>query len=122
MDYSSLIDKRRLRFAGLEEAVGDPDLFANPKRATEILREHRNLKYSLDLWEKLEDTRRQLADNQELAKSGDPDFAEMAAEEIPGQEKSILELADELQYALLPADPDGLDLRGIPDIHGGISP
>ena len=40
MDYSSLIAKRRERFSELEDAVGDPDLFSDPKRATDILREH----------------------------------------------------------------------------------
>jgi peptide chain release factor 1 len=106
VDYSSLITKRRERFSELEEAVGDPELFSDPKRATEILREHRKLKQSLDLWETLEDTKRQLADNQELAKSDDPDFAAMAAEEIPGLEESVAKLSEELQYALLPADPN----------------
>ncbi len=106
MDYSSLIAKRRERFSELEEAVGDPDLFSSPKRATEILREHRKLKQTLDLWEKLENARSQLADNQELAKSDDPDFSAMAAEEIPGLQATIATLADDLQYALLPADPN----------------
>ena len=79
MDYSSLISKRRERFSELEEAVGDPELFSDPKRATEILREHRKLQQTLELWETLEDEKRQLADNQELAKSDDPEFAAMAA-------------------------------------------
>lgn len=118
MDYSSLIDKRRIRFAGLEEAIGDPNLFDHPKRATEILREHRNLKASLDLWDKLEDTKRQLADNQELVRSGDPDFAEMAAEEIPAQETTIAELTEQLQYALLPADPSE-DRDALVEIRAG---
>ena len=83
MDYSALIAKRRDRFAELEEAVGNPDLFADPKRATDLLREHRKLKQTLDLWEKLQATKRHLDDNQDLAKSDDPDFAAMAAEEIP---------------------------------------
>ncbi len=118
MDYSSLISKRRERFSELEEAVGDPELFSDPKRATEILREHRKLKQSLDLWETLEDTKRQLADNQELAKSDDPDFAAMAAEEIPGLEESIAKLADDLQYALLPADPNE-DRDALVEIRAG---
>lgn len=105
MDYSSLIARRRERFSELEDAVGDPDLFSDLKRATEILREHRRLKQTLDLWEKLEDTKRQLADNQELAKSDDPEFSAMAAEEIPALEASISALSEDLQYALLPADP-----------------
>jgi len=106
MDYSQLISKRRDRFAELEEAVGDPDLFSDPKRATEILREHRKLKQTLDLWEKLESSKRQLADNLELSKSEDAEFAAMAAEEIPVLEASIKELANDIQYALLPADPN----------------
>ncbi len=118
MDYSSLISKRRQRFAELEEAVGDPELFSNPKRATEILREHRNLKYSLDLWDKLETTRRQLAENQELARGDDPEFAEMAAGEIPGQEKTIAQVSEELQYALLPADPSE-DRDALVEIRAG---
>ncbi|MEI6654836.1 MAG: peptide chain release factor 1 [Verrucomicrobiota bacterium] len=106
MDYSSLIAKRRDRFAELEEAVGDPELFADPRRATELLREHRKLKQTLDLWEKLQSTKRHLADNLELTKSEDPEFVALAAEEIPALEASVAGLADDLQYALLPADPN----------------
>ncbi|MES2660662.1 MAG: peptide chain release factor 1 [Verrucomicrobiota bacterium] len=106
MDYSSLISKRRDRFSELEEAVGDPDLFSDPKRATEILREHGKLKQTLALWDKLEASKRHLEENQELAKSDDPDFSAMAAEEIPGLEKEIGQLGNDLQYALLPADPN----------------
>ncbi len=106
MDYSTLINKRRERFAELEEAVGDPNLFSDPKRATEILREHGKLKQTLALWDDLESKRRQLADNIDLAKSDDPEFSAMAADEIPGLEKSIAQLSEELQYALLPSDPN----------------
>jgi peptide chain release factor 1 len=106
VDYSPLIAKRRDRFAELEEAVGNPDLFADPQRATGILREHRKLKQTIDLWEILQSTRRQLADNQELAKSDDAEIAAMAAEEIPGLEATLTRLSDDLQYALLPADPN----------------
>ncbi len=106
MDYSSLIAKRRERFSELEDAVGDPDLFSDPKRATDILREHRKLKQTLDLWANLQSAKRQLAENQELAKSDDPEFSAMAAEEIPGLETTIATLSDDLQYALLPADPN----------------
>ena len=106
VDYSALIAKSRARFSELEEAVGNPDLFADAKRATGILREHRKLQQTLALWEHLTTARRQLADNQELAKSDDPDLAVMAAEEIPGLEAAIAKFADDLQYALLPADPN----------------
>lgn len=105
MDYSSLIAKRRERFQELGEAVADPDLFSEPKRATAILREHRKLKQTLELWENLTGCQRQLADNRELAKADDAEIAAMAAEEIPALEQSIAVLTGDLQYALLPADP-----------------
>jgi peptide chain release factor 1 len=118
VDYSSLIAKRRDRFTELEDAVGDPDLFADPSRATAILREHRRLKQTLELWERLEESRRQLADNQELAKSDDPDLCAMAAEEIPALEATISSLAEDLQYALLPADPNE-DRDALVEIRAG---
>jgi peptide chain release factor 1 len=118
LDYSALIAKRRDRFHELEEAVGDPELFADPKRATGLLREHRRLQQTLELWDRHEDARRQLADNQELAKSDDPEFAAMAAAEIPGLEATIRQLAEDLQYALLPADPNE-DRNALIEIRAG---
>lgn len=105
MDYSQLIARRQARFLQVEEALGAPELFSNPSRAKDILREHRNLKHSIDLWNRLQDAGRQLADNRELALSDDPDLSAMAAEEIPALETLIASLGEELQYALLPAAP-----------------
>jgi peptide chain release factor 1 len=118
MDYTQLISKRKERFAALEEAVGDPDLFSDPKRATEILREHRKLKQTLDLWETLRNTETQLEDNRELAKADDKEFAAMAAEEIPELEKSVAKLREDMQYALLPADPNE-DRDALVEIRAG---
>lgn len=64
MDYSTLIAKNRNRFGELEDAVGDPNLFSDPKRAREILREHRRIKETLELWDRLESTKKQLEENQ----------------------------------------------------------
>ncbi len=118
MDYTALICKRRERFAELAEAVGDPALFNDPKRATAILREHRRLQQTLELWDKLQTARRNLIDNQDLAKSDDPEFATMAAEEIPGLEAAIAQLSEDLQYALLPADPNE-DRNALIEIRAG---
>lgn len=106
MDYATLITQRRRRFAEVSEKIEDPSLFSDAKRASEVMREHRRLKEVLDLWDQLENLRRQLADNQELAKDDDPELAAIAAEEIPPLETRISSLEEELQYALLPADPD----------------
>jgi peptide chain release factor 1 len=105
VDYSQLIARRQARFLEVEEALGDPELFSNPSRAKDILREHRNLKHSIELWNRLQDTKRQLEDNRELSLSEDADLSAMAAEEIPTLERLLTALTEEVQYALLPADP-----------------
>jgi peptide chain release factor 1 len=118
MDYSQLIEKRKGRFRELEEAVGDPNLFDNPKRATEILREHRKLQQTLELWDTLQTTETQLSENQELARSDDPELAEMAAMEIPELDASLAKLREDMQYALLPADPNE-DRDALVEIRAG---
>lgn len=118
MDYSVLIEQRKQRFAELEHAIGDPDLFADPKRATETLREHRRLKETLQIADQLEQSKRQLLENLELAKSDDPEFAEMAAAEITQLEAEIPRLSSNLQYALLPADPNE-DRDALVEIRAG---
>ncbi|MGV3533845.1 MAG: peptide chain release factor 1, partial [Chthoniobacteraceae bacterium] len=54
----------------------------------------------------------------ELAKETDPELAEMAQAEIPGLEKRITELEKEVQYALLPPDPNE-DRDAIVEIRAG---
>ncbi len=104
MDYGGLIEKRKARFAEVEEIISDPNLFSDQKRATEVMREHRRLKDLIAMWEELETCRKDLADNQELAKEDDEEMAEMALEEIPELEARIEKLTQDVQYALLPRD------------------
>ncbi|MFC5049572.1 peptide chain release factor 1 [Rubritalea spongiae] len=104
MDYASLIEKRRERFAEVETLITDPDLFSDQKKASEIMREHRRLKELLEMWETLENARTNLVENRELAKEDDPEIAELAEMEIPELEATIEELSEKVQYALLPRD------------------
>jgi peptide chain release factor 1 len=68
------------------------------------MREHAHMKKLLDQWEIYCRATRDLEDNRELEKGDDPEFAELAREEIPGLEKLIEKLHSSLQYALLPRD------------------
>ncbi|MEM1084080.1 MAG: peptide chain release factor 1 [Verrucomicrobiota bacterium] len=106
MDYAKLITQRRHRFAEISEAIEDPSLYENARRASEVMREHRRLKETLEMWDEIEDLRRQIEDNRELAKDDDPELAEIANEELPKLESRLTELEERIQYALLPADPD----------------
>src|SRR3982074_2351181 len=104
MDFNSLVERKRERFAELEREIADPALFENRKRASELMREHSAVKQMLALSIELETARRQLEDNRELAASNDSDLAQMAQEEIPELEKRVADLERDFQIALLPPD------------------
>ena len=57
MDLNLLIERKRERFAELDREVGDPLLFSNRKRASEIMREHASIKQLLERWNELEGAR-----------------------------------------------------------------
>jgi peptide chain release factor 1 len=104
MDFSSLIQRKRERFADLEREIADPGLFSNRKRAQELMRERSAIEQLLQKWGELEAARKQLDDNQELALSRDVEIAAMAADEIPELNKRVTDLERAVQIALLPAD------------------
>ena len=104
MDFNLLIERKRERFDQLEREVADPALFSNRKRASEIMREHANIKQLLAKWDELEAARKQLDDNRELATSRDVEIAAMADDEIPDLEKRVVDLEREMQIGLLPPD------------------
>ena len=104
MDLNSLIQLKRKRFEQLERDIADPALFSNRKRASEMMREHANIKQVLAKWDELEIARKQLDDNRELAMSRDVEIAAMADDEIPELEKRVADLERDVQIALLPSD------------------
>ena len=104
MDLNSLIQLKRKRFEQLEHDIADPGLFSNRRRASEMMREHANIKQVLAKWDELEVARKQLDDNRELATSRDVEIAAMADDEIPELEKRVADLERDVQIALLPSD------------------
>jgi peptide chain release factor 1 len=104
MDLNSLIALKRKRFEQLEHDIADPALFSNRRRASEMMREHANIKQVLAKWDELEIARKQLDDNRELAMSRDVEIAAMADDEIPELEKRVADLERDVQIALLPSD------------------
>jgi peptide chain release factor 1 len=104
MDLNSLIQLKRKRFEQLEHDIADPALFSNRRRASEMMREHANIKQVLAKWDELEVARKQLDDNRELTTSRDVEIAAMADDEIPELEKRVANLERDVQVALLPSD------------------
>ncbi len=105
MDFSSLISRKTDRFRELDAEISGGAIYDDPRRARDILREHKQLEGLLQTWDRLNKLRAELAENQELAKGTD-ELAEMAQAEIPDLEKRIAEADREVQFALLPPDPN----------------
>src|SRR4051812_38926805 len=118
MDFAPLIAKKYERFRELETEIESGNLYADPKRAKDLLREHTRLKELLATWEALEKARAELRDSLELAKSADAGMAEMAQAEIAPLEKRIAEFERIVQYSLLPPDPNE-DRDAIVEIRAG---
>ncbi len=118
MDYSPLIEKRRIRLSELEALIAAPDFFNDQKRASELMREHRRVQELMQDWDQLLKCRRELEDNQELSKSDDEEMAEMARLEIEPLEQEIARLEEKVQYSLLPRDTTE-DRDAIVEIRAG---
>src|SRR4051812_43712474 len=106
MDFAPLIARKAERFRELEAEIGSANLYDDPKKARETLREHTRLKELLANWELLEKSRTQLAENEELSKGDDPEMAELATAELPALQTRIAETERAIQFALLPPDPN----------------
>lgn len=118
MDFGPLIARKQERFDELEIQVAAGNLYDDPKRARELLREHTRLKELLALWHTLERTRTELEESSKLATGTDTDLAEMAQAELPDLQTRVASLEKEIQLALLPPDPNE-DRDAIVEIRAG---
>jgi peptide chain release factor 1 len=105
MDYSSIITTKRTRFNLLEELMGQPGFFDEPKKSRELTQEHRQLSNLLRDWDEYQRQLNELSESQEMLKSGDEELTAMAAAEIPLIEKKLLVLENAVQFSILPPDP-----------------
>ena len=118
LDFTPLIAKRRARFDELEKAITDPSLFDDAKKAREVLKEHSRVKELLTTWDNLENSRKQLAENEDLAKGSDAEMAELAKAEIEEIHARIPKLEQAVLLSLLPPQPDD-DRDAIVEIRAG---
>jgi peptide chain release factor 1 len=105
MDYSSIITTKRSRFNLLEELMGQPGFFDEPKKSRELTQEHRQLSNLLRDWDEYQRQLNELSESQEMLKSGDEELTAMAAAEIPLIEKKLVDLEKAVQFSILPPDP-----------------
>ena len=98
------LDRLAMRLAELDANLADPAVMADMSRFRQLAREQAEAAEVTTLWRDYQQRERDLAAALEL--QAEPDFAEMAAEEIAGARADLERLDAALQTALLPRDPD----------------
>jgi peptide chain release factor 1 len=107
MDLRPHIEKFSRRFAEVEAALGDPNLFDNPQKARDLSREYDRLKALVADGAAFLKTQTDLADNRALLRSepSGSELGQMAAEEVTRLEAEEKRLTDVVQRGLVPPDP-----------------
>jgi peptide chain release factor 1 len=112
------IDKFRKRAVELETELANPAVYANQRRTGELARELQRLKKLLGDYDACEAVQKQIAENRELAASGDAEMAELAKGELEDLQRKLDKLHHDIQIGLVPPDPN--DSRNtIVEIRGG---
>ena len=118
-----MLDKLRLveeRYAEMSERASQPDFYNDPKAATKLLKEQRQLEPIVEAYRRYQKTRQENADLREMLDGTlDPEMRELCQEEFTQSKKDLEELEQQLKILLLPRDPnDEKDV--IVEIRGGV--
>ena len=108
------------RFAEMHERSLQPDFYNDPKAATKLLREQKQLEPIVEAFRTYKKT---LQENQDLRDmldgQLDAEMRELCQEEFTQTKKDLEELEQQLKILLLPRDPND-DKNVIMEIRGGV--
>ena len=94
-------------YEALEAKLGDPAVMADMKEYTKLTKEHANQRELVEHARQYVSLSDQLANAKDVLKNEtDPDFKELAQEEIAQIEPQLPALEEEIKFMLLPADPN----------------
>ncbi len=107
------------RLLEVEEALQQGDLYSDPKRAADLLREQKELAPVLEAYRRYKPAEPHLETAQELLRDEDPDIRDMAFMEVDDAKTRMATLEEELKILLLPKDAND-DKNVIIEIRGGV--
>lgn len=94
-------------YEALEAKLGDPAIMSDMKEYTKLTKEHANQRELVENARKYVSLSDQLANAKDVLKNEtDPDFKELAQEEVAEIEPQLPALEEEIKFMLLPADPN----------------
>jgi peptide chain release factor 1 len=107
MDLRPHIEKFSRRFAEVEAALSEPNVFDNPQRAQDLSKEYARLKELVAQGQSYLKTTVDLAENRALLGSepADSELAQMAKEDIARLEQDEKRLERDVYRGILPPDP-----------------
>lgn len=105
MDIEQKLKQIKSRFEEITTAMSDPAVFDNPKKYTELTKEHGSLKELVDYYDEWMEHKNHLKGNLELIKANeDAEITEMAKEENFEIKESLEKLENDIKLKLVPKD------------------
>ena len=117
-----MLEKLRLveeRYMEMEERAAQPDFYADPKAATKLLKEQKQLEPIIKAYRAYKAAEQVMAEARELMDAGDPELKALCQEEFSAAKQDCERLEHELKILLLPRDPND-DKSVIMEIRGGV--
>ena len=115
-----MLDKLKelaLRYEDLEAQLSDPVVYGDAGRLRQINRERKELGPVVETYHAYMEAERERAEAEELLH--DPDFRELAQEELTSAKLELERLREELRLLLLPRDPND-ERNVIMELRGGV--
>ena len=106
-----------LRREDLEAQLGDPSVYGDAEKLRRINRELKDLIPVVEAWQAWQAANTRRAEAEELLH--DPDFRELAQEELAQSKEEAERLGEELKLLLLPKDPND-ERNVIMELRGGV--
>lgn len=117
MRYKSKAEAIINKYQEILKSLSEPETLNNPKKLKELSYEENDLKETYQIALKLQKLYKELEENQELVK--DPDFTDLATEELKKIKEALPELEKKFTKLLIPKDPN--DHRNIiMEIRAGV--
>jgi len=104
------------KYKTLEKRMQEPEVYSDPALYAKIAREQKEIQPVVDAFRRYEKAQNDMEGARDLL--SDPDFKEMAAEELETAQADIEKITEELRVLLLPRDPND-DKNVIIEIRGG---
>jgi len=104
MSFEELVAKAESHLPEIEQEMALPEVATDAGRMRALVREHRRLRELLDLHQRSERVKRELAEMKEAME--DPELAEIAAAELPKLEEELPRLEMKIRTLLVPEEPE----------------